>query len=44
MLFSFKLEVEFVVAIADFSDGVFIFIKAIDSAVMVSTFEVADEK
>tara|TARA_R110002012_G_scaffold230998_1_gene403705 strand:- start:383 stop:505 length:123 start_codon:yes stop_codon:yes gene_type:complete len=39
-----KLEVKFVVATTDFSDGVFIFIKAIDSAVMVSAFEVADEK
>ncbi len=43
-LFALELEVKFVVATTHFSDGVFIFIKAIYSAVMVSAFEVADEK
>ena len=43
-LFALELEVKFVVATADFSDGVFIFIKAIYSAVMISAFKFADKK
>jgi hypothetical protein len=31
----FEFEIEFVIPIADFSDGIFVFVEAVDSAMMI---------
>ena len=39
ILFTFEFEVKFIISIAHFSDGVFIIIKAVDTTVMIRTFQ-----